>query len=195
MFTIINAVADNAIGSVQFSCDLAACRGACCTMPGGRGAPVLDSEVEQIQQAIPAALPYLPPEHSRAIEALGAVEGEPGDYATTCLDERDCVFVYRQEGVAKCAIERAYFNGETNFRKPISCHLFPIRVEELFGATYLRYEKISECRPALLNGRKHGVPLYQFLEEALTRAFGPEFYAQLAEHLSSKEKDPKGKKG
>lgn len=186
MFTIINAVADNAIGSVQFSCDLKACHGACCTMPGGRGAPLLDSEVELIEQAIPAALPYLSPEHSLAIAAFGAVEGEQGDYATTCLDERDCVFVYREEGIAKCAIERAYFNGETNFRKPISCHLFPIRVEELFGATYLRYEKINECRPALVKGRQQGLPLYQFLQDALTRAFGPEFYAQLSEHLASK---------
>ena len=188
MFTIINAVADNAIGSVQFSCDLKACRGACCTMPGGRGAPVLDSEVELIEQSVAAALPYLPPEHAIAIATFGAVEGESGDYATTCLDERDCVFVYREEGIAKCAIERAYFNGETSFRKPISCHLFPIRVEELFGATYLRYEKISECRPALLLGRKQGVPLYRFLEDALTRAFGPEFYAQLAEHLATQKK-------
>jgi hypothetical protein len=186
MFTILEAVADQALATTKFACDLGACKGACCTMPGGRGAPLADGEVEQIIAAIPAALPYLPERNRSVIAARGAVEGAPGDYATVCIDHRDCVFVYYEGEVAKCGIERAFFNGETDFRKPISCHLFPIRVNDLFDGVYLRYEKIDECRPALVNGREKGIPLYKFLKDALTRAFGAEFYAELVATIEAR---------
>ncbi len=193
MFTILDTVADGALATAKFACDLGACKGACCTTPGGRGAPLADEEVELIREAIPAALPYLAERNRRIIGLTGGVEGVPGDYATVCIDQRDCVFVYYEKDVAKCAIERAHFNGETPFRKPISCHLFPIRVNELFDGTYLHYEKISECRPAVANGEKKGIPLYKFLKDPLTRAFGPEFYAELVARIE--EKPAKGKRG
>jgi hypothetical protein len=186
MFTILNALADDAIATTEFCCDLTACKGACCTMPGGRGAPLADGEVQAVNDSITVALPYLSPEKRAAIAALGAVEGEPGDYTTRCMDERDCVFVYYDGQIAKCAIERAFFEGRTEFRKPISCHLFPIRVNDLFGGPYLRYERISECAQALANGREKGVPLYRFLHDALVRAFGQEFYDTLVERIEKK---------
>lgn len=187
MFTILDNIADDALATVKFACDLGACKGACCTMPGGRGAPLGESEVAEIEAAIPHALKYLPERNRRIIERDGAVEGKPGDYATRCINNRDCVFVYYDNDVAKCAIEKAHFNGEVAFRKPLSCHLFPIRIDQIFDAGYLRYEKISECSQALENGERKGVPLYRFLKDALVRAYGKKFYNELVAQIEKKE--------
>lgn len=193
MFTILDTVADEALATTRFACDLGACKGACCTTPGGRGAPLADEEVDLVNAAIPAALPYLSERNRNVIAARGAVEGSPDDFATICIDQRDCVFVYYEGEVAKCAIERAFFNGETTFRKPISCHLFPIRVNDLFDGTYLRYERIPECEPALANGARQDVPLYKFLKDALTRAYGRKFYAELVARIEERKRP--GKRG
>ncbi len=186
MFTILDTTVDDALANTHFACDLGACAGACCTMPGGRGAPLLESEVEEIEAATPVALKWLSERNRGMIALNGAVEGRPGDYSTQCIDNRDCVFVYYEGAVAKCAIERAYFSGETTFRKPISCNLFPIRVHDLSDGSFLHYEKISECRPALTRGRADGVKLYIFLKEALIRAFGEEFYSELVRSIESR---------
>lgn len=149
-------------------------------MPGGRGAPLENAEVEYVRRAEQAASRYLPELNRRVIEEEGSVEGWPGDMATLCIDDRDCVFVYYDEaGIAKCAIEKAWMEGESDFRKPLSCHLFPIRVDELFGGGRLRYERISECKPAVEMGERQSIYLVEFLQEPLTRAFGEEFYAEL----------------
>lgn len=189
MFTILDTVADNDLATARFACDLSACKGACCTTPGGRGAPLEEAEVAMVVEAIPAALPYLPEHNQKIIKSLGAVEGRKGDHATRCIDNRDCVFVYYDGDVAKCAIERAHFNGESEFRKPLSCHLFPIRVQELIGSNYLRYEKIDECEGARINGRKQGIKLYRFLKDALVRAFGEEFYEALVDSIEQPSQD------
>lgn len=192
MFTILDTIVDGALGTARFACDLGACKGACCTMAGGRGAPLEDAEVSLVQEAVQAALPYLSERNRTVIETRGAVEGRPGDYATRCIDRRDCVFVYYEGDVAKCAIERAHFNGESAFRKPLSCHLFPIRIDHLFDADYLRYERIPECDPAIANGAARAVPLYVFLKEAITRAYGEQYYAALAARLKKNKDDPAG---
>ena len=141
-----------------------------------------------IADATPAALEYLDDRNRSVITALGGVEGSPGNFATRCIDDRDCVYVYYEGTVAKCAIERAHFNGRTPFRKPVSCHLFPIRSTEVFGGEYLRYERISQCDPALKLGRAEGVPLYKFLKDAITRAYGREFYRELVSVVERRTK-------
>ncbi|MBC8145958.1 MAG: DUF3109 family protein [bacterium] len=186
MFPILDIVADEALATTKFACDLGACKGACCTMPGGRGAPVDDGEVADLLASVDAALPYLSDRNRQIIRTLGPLEGRRGDQSTRCIDNSDCVFVYYENDVAKCAVERAHFNGETPFRKPISCHLFPIRVSDVLGATYLRYEQIPECDAALTNGKKLGIPLYRFLKDALTRAFGAKAYKALVEQIEGK---------
>lgn len=187
MFTILETIVDEALGSTRFACDLGACKGACCTTPGGRGAPLDDAEVALVEAAVEPAIEYLSERNRRTIEMRGAIEGRAGDYTTRCIDRRDCVFVYYEGDVAKCAIERAYFDGKTTFRKPLSCHLFPIRINDLFDADLLRYERIPECDPALANGAKTGIPLYQFLREAIVRAYGEPYYKALAARI---EKGP-----
>jgi hypothetical protein len=161
----------------RFSCDLSRCKGACCTLPGGRGAPVAAEEVDQLILAIPAVRKYLPSEHLGAIEAFGVVEESDGLYYTACFNDRACVFVYYDHGIARCSIEQAHFAGEYGWRKPLSCHLFPIRrsqgLREQIG-----YEHLRECAPAIEAGTKQNVPMYGFLRDALIRAYGEAWYGE-----------------
>jgi hypothetical protein len=177
MFIIGDAVIDDVVGTASFRCDLSKCKGACCTLPGGRGAPLADEEVSEIQQAFPAAAKYLSARNLDVIATLGMVEGTPGSFATTCINDRDCVFVYYDGDVAKCSLERAYEEGVTGWRKPLSCHLFPIRVRSL-GNDYLVYRAIEECKPARELGVASHTFLHDFLKEPLTRLFGEEWYAR-----------------
>ena len=180
MFVISEIMVDERIAETNFSCDLQQCKGACCTMPGGRGAPLEDHEVAEVERSMPFATEYLSARHREAIERIGSVEGFEGSYATVCIDDRACVFVYYEGDVARCSLERAYFEGKSKFRKPISCHLFPIRVSR-DNAPVLRYEEIPHCRPAKERGNAEGVPLPLFLRDALTRSFGARWYNKFLE--------------
>jgi len=170
----------------RFACDLLKCKGACCSLPGGRGAPLLDAELEQVQETLPYVLPILNQDKRIAIEKFGFFEGEPGDYATTCIGDEDCVFVYRENGIAKCAIERAFFDGKINFRKPISCHLFPIRVSK-FGGDVLRYHEIPECKPAVKKGVSENVNVVEFVKAALMRLYGEKWVSKLLQRVHFEE--------
>jgi hypothetical protein len=174
MFIIGEALVEDDVVTAQFACDLQQCKGACCTLPGGRGAPLEDDEVEAVKNAYPHAMKYLAPDRIAAIERDGLVEGMPGSFATSCVGNTDCVLVYYEGGIAKCSLERAYFDGSTSFRKPVSCHLFPVRVH----GSRIRYEQIRECGPGRSNGEKSAMPLHRFLEESLIRKFGNEWYDQ-----------------
>jgi hypothetical protein len=177
MFVIGEVAINEEVAHTQFACDVRECKGSCCTIRGGRGAPLDDAEVREIESAFAAARKYLSEYHRQFIAENGMVEGAPGNRATVCIQQRDCVFVFYEEGVARCALEKAYINGETAWRKPLSCHLFPIRVRH-GGGRQLQYEVIPECRPAVASGKREHIPLYKFLEDPLTRAFGPAWYEE-----------------
>jgi hypothetical protein len=162
----------------SFACDLRQCKGACCTMKGGAGAPLLEGEVEPLSAAISTSLEFLPDRSRAWLEENDPVEGSPGDLSVACLDEADCVFVYYESDVAKCALERAWLSGTSSFRKPLSCHLFPIRVAN-FGGPYLHYEKIDECEPGRALGAELGLPMVESLREALVRAYGEDLYKRI----------------
>jgi hypothetical protein len=179
MTTLVKSIIDEAIVTERFACNVNACKGACCTLPGGRGAPLDDDEVAQLAKAFPVVRRYLSAPHLRAIEAQGMVEGEPGNFHTTCVDDRDCVFVVHEEGIARCSLEKAFFLGETQWRKPLSCHLFPVRVSR--DGSRLHYERIGECLPGVERGVKEDVPLYEFLREPLERKFGAQWYEEFRE--------------
>jgi hypothetical protein len=178
MITLDTLLIEEAVLTSTFACDLHRCKGACCTLPGGAGAPLADAEVEQVVAAIPHAWPYLSDRSRAYIEAHGVIEGHHGDHATMCIDDKDCVFVTYDGDVATCAIEKAWHAGTSPFRKPLSCHLFPVRIAN-FGGPYLHYERFDECAPGRELGRKLGVPLVVSLKEALIRAFGEEVYARM----------------
>jgi len=157
---------------VPFACDLSACKGACCTIPGGRGAPLLDAEVARIEHAATIVKDHLSSEHQKVLAESGTCEGGPGSFHTTLVDGGPCVFVVFQDGVARCSIEQAYFKGLLDWRKPISCHLFPLRVDK--GVVdRVRYEQLQACDPAVERGMREGISLIEFTREALTRAYGP----------------------
>ncbi|MFP4369454.1 MAG: DUF3109 family protein [Bacteroidota bacterium] len=178
MIKIDDILIDEDILKANFSCDLVKCKGACCTFPGKYGAPLNDNEVEKIKDSFSEALDYLSPASVQYIEKTGFIEGKPGHYTTMCIDARDCVFVFYEEGIAKCALEKAFFDGKTKFRKPVSCHLFPVR-EGNFGGKYLYYERIKECSPAISKGEKENTKMPEFVKDALIRAYGRDWFDKL----------------
>ena len=175
MFTIGEAIVEDDIGQAAFCCNLPQCHGACCYIAGGRGAPLEDAEVFDIVKAYPAAKRYLSDRSLDTIARLGLYEGVPGSFATTCVEERECVFAYFENLTARCSFERTYHDGNSGWRKPISCHLFPIRIRKS-GKDYIRYEQIDECRAGREQGKLNNVPLHEFLREPLTRNYGEAWY-------------------
>lgn len=184
MILIDKILIDDELPRIKFACDLKSCKGACCTFPSDYGAPVADSEVDIINAILGQVKPYLSKRSLQEIEKRGAVEGKPGDYSTVSINKRDCVFVYWDGDVAKCAIEKAYFDKKIAFRKPVSCHLFPIRVSD-YGGTYLYYQRFNECDSALVKGHEENVRLVNFLKESISREYGKDWYAKLHEYTKS----------
>ena len=181
---------DPGIPKARFACDLGRCKGACCTMPGQRGAPLLDEEIEEIEKAYPVVQKYLSFRHKDTIEERGLVQGRKGDHTTQVVDRNACVFANFEGAIAKCSFEKAYLNGEISWRKPISCHLFPIRVSPGLP-TKLRYEEIAECRPAIERGETSQMPLSEFLQTALTRAYGETWYEEFTAYCRTKLEEHK----
>lgn len=177
---------DSQIPRVRFACNLAECKGACCTMPGYRGAPLLEGELEEIERAYPVIRKYLSYRHRDLIEERGLFQGRNGDQTTQVVEGQACVFVTFEDGIAKCAFEKAYLSKEISWRKPISCHLFPIRIEAGLPER-LRYEQISQCEPALGRGEREKVPLVDFLKCPLMRAYGERWYAEFLDYCRRKQ--------
>ncbi|HEY6953061.1 MAG TPA: DUF3109 family protein [Bacteroidota bacterium] len=179
MISVKNTTIDPSIAVKKFACDLVRCKGACCTMPGPKGAPLLEEEIHEIIKAFPVVRKYLDDDHLRAIDEFGLVERSAEAITTTCFNHRACVFVTYENGVAKCSFEKAYFKKEITWRKPLSCHLFPIRIDHGFH-DHLRYESIPECLPALERGQAEDVVLSNFLKDALVRYYGEQWYTEFS---------------
>jgi Protein of unknown function (DUF3109) len=173
------------VTETRFACDLKKCKGACCTLESEYGAPLLEEEVGKIEKILNIVKDYLPEDGKDVIEEEGFYEVKDGEILTKSVDNKQCVFVYFENGIARCGIEKAFLDGKTDFKKPISCHLFPIRVSYL-GGEILRYEKFSECTPALEKGREENITIMEFCEESLTRKYGEKWYSKLKETVNSK---------
>lgn len=163
-----------------FCCDLSSCRGICC-VEGNAGAPLEAGEEAELARAYPAFKPYMTPGGIAAVEAQGfAVVDEDGDLTTPLVGEAECAYYRRERGVTLCAIEKAWLEGRTMFRKPISCHLYPIRLVRFANGTVgLNYHRWSVCEPARICGQQSGLPVYKAVREAIVRRFGEEFYRAL----------------
>ena len=168
----------------KFVCDLTKCRGACCTMESEYGAPLEANEIEIIENILPAVVEYLPEKNRRVIEEEGFWRIKKSQMMTSTINNLECVFVYYEKEIAKCGIEKAYFDSKIKFRKPISCHLFPIRKND-FGGRILRFEEYSECDPALIKGIKENVTTVDFCRESLERFFGRDWFKGLKKILRS----------
>lgn len=165
-----------------FVCDLKRCKGACC-VEGDIGAPLESEELEKLDEIYPQVKPYLRPEGIQAIEAQGtSVLDLTNDYSTPLVEGRECAYAtFDQDGVAKCGIEQAWQNGKIDWQKPISCHLYPVRITELKDYDALNYDRWSICSPACSLGEELGVPIYRFVKNALIRKYGEAFYQALSE--------------
>lgn len=162
---------DKDLLSTKFTCDLQKCNGACCTMESEYGAPLDKEELDKIKNNLEATFEFLPPLSIENIKQNGFYEKKHGYYFTKSINNKDCVFVYYEGLVAKCSLEKAYLLGKSNFRKPISCHLFPIRISN-FGGEVLKFEEYSECSPALELGNETGINVLEFCKEALNSKYG-----------------------
>lgn len=165
-----------------FCCDLDKCLGACC-IEGDAGAPVTEAEVEEIKKALPSIESEMLPRAIEEVKENGvAYIDEEGDLVTTILDGRNCAFTcYAPGGVCLCALEKAYREGRTKWKKPASCSLYPLRITEYPTFTAINYHRWDICRDAETLGKAKGIRLYQFLKEPLTERFGAEWYAELCE--------------
>lgn len=164
----------------KFVCDLNACKGACC-VEGDAGAPLTFEEVSILENDFEAIKPYMRQEGIEAVEKTGVFymdqDNEP---VTTLVNGQECAFVFFDEkGITKCAVEQAHKKGKTEFKKPISCHLYPIRVKKFNEFQALNYDKWHICEPACACGESLNVPVYKFLKEPIIRAFGEAFFEEL----------------
>lgn len=176
MFAVDDILISDAVLDAPFSCNLGACHGACCVIGAG-GAPITEDEIPELEKAYEVVKHSLRPEAMETITKQGVwTEEAPGELATSCVGNAECVFVVYDGPIAKCAIQQAYFAGKLDFEKPISCHLFPIRIENWADTTVINYEQIDLCRPAIKQGRRLGMQLIDFLEQPLTRRFGADWY-------------------
>ena len=165
----------------QFSCDLKACKGACC-VEGDSGAPVTIKEKEILEKSYVSIKPYMSKEGIEEIEKKGvAIYDDDGDLTTSLVNNNECVFVIFENNIAKCAIEKAYQNKKIDFKKPISCHLFPARIKEYDDFDAINYEDLKICKPACDCGVKSTTYVYDFLQEAFIRKYGKEWYEKLLE--------------
>ncbi|MGL4853621.1 MAG: DUF3109 family protein [Phocaeicola sp.] len=164
----------------KFICNLDACKGICC-IEGDAGAPVEEEEVAKLEEVLPVIWDQLSPAAKAVINKQGVVyTDEEGDLVTSIVNNKDCVFTcYDERGYCYCAIEKAYREGKVDFYKPISCHLYPIRVGDYGPYKAVNYHCWDICKAAVLFGQKENVPVYKFLKEPLTRKFGTAWYAEL----------------
>ncbi len=163
----------------KFCCDLQQCKGICC-VEGDSGAPLEKSESRQIEKNYGGIRAFMKPEGIRAVEEQGfAVVDKDGDLVTPLIHGRECAYAIDENGGCWCAIEKAWTQGKSAFRKPVSCHLYPIRVTRYAGFEALNYHKWDICRCARVKGEQEGIPVYRFLKQALIDRYGEEWYRQV----------------
>jgi hypothetical protein len=190
MIEIGKAIVSLDVLESKFCCDLGRCKGACC-VDGDSGAPVTPDEANAIERLYSVFEDYLSVESKAEIASQGfSLIDQDGDLVTPIIGKNECVYTFVDaSGITKCAIEKAFFEKNTDFRKPISCHLFPIRITEYKRFDGVNYEKLKICQAGRACGKSNNVPLWQYLKEPLIRKYGEDWYDELgtvAIHLPQK---------
>ena len=179
MFQLGKTIVSEDILLKDFVCNLSACHGACC-VDGDAGAPLSVEETKILEDIYPKVKPFLRKEGIAAIEAQGTwTTGTDGDLETPLIDNKDCAYVIFDGKTALCGIEQAYNQGIVDWKKPVSCHLYPIRIKEYSDFAAVNYHKWHICDDACSLGQELGVPVYQFVKEALVRKFGQQWFDEL----------------
>ena len=180
MIIIDNILVSDDLFDCQFCCDLSKCQGLCC-VEGDTGAPIAPDEIADLEDNYPILKKYMSQEGVDKVETEGTFDYDmEGAFVTPLLSDERCAYAYYDEhGVAKCAIEKAFRNGEIDFQKPISCHLYPIRVNKLPDYEALNYHRWMVCEDACELGKRLHLPIFRFLKEPIIRAYGEDFYQKL----------------
>jgi hypothetical protein len=191
MIDIDNKIIHRDIFIEEFCCNTCKCKGVCC-VAGDSGAPLEDEEVEKIEKVLPLIISKLTDEGRMVILEQGvSMIDEEGDLTTTiCANRGACVFTqYDENGIAYCTIERAWEEDLTDFRKPISCHLYPIRIKKYKDFDAINYNIWDICKDAVCMGKKKKIKIYEFLKEPLIRKYGQEWYNDLCMAAKYMEKE------
>ena len=179
MIQIGDTVISELLFEKNFVCNLIACKGACC-VEGDAGAPLEQEELEELEKAYPIVKEYLSEKSIKALEEDLYTVDDEGEYVTQLVDKKECAYVmFDDNGIAKCAIEQAYLDKKITFKKPISCHLFPVRLSKLKHYTAVNYAHWNICNDACQLGDQLKVKTYQFLKEPLIRKFGEKWFREL----------------
>lgn len=173
----------------NFICNLQVCKGMCC-IEGDSGAPLQDDEIEKLEKLLPLIMNNLSEASKEVINRQGVFYiDEDNEPVTSIVNGRECVFTYTDaDGICKCAIEKAHIEGRTDFPKPVSCHLYPVRIQKYHNFLAVNYHKWDVCNSACLLGDKLKVPVYRFLKKPLIRRFGEEWYEKLVIAATELEK-------
>ena len=190
MIEIGRAIVSREIFDTCFACDVARCKGACC-IEGDSGAPLTEEEAGIIEKEFAHFSGYIPREHILEILKQGfSLTDKDGDLVTPLVNNRQCAYSFYENDILKCSIEKAWSEGKINFRKPLSCHLFPVRISEYKHFDAVNYQEIEICRPGREHGLSEKMPLHRFLQEPFTRKYGKEWVDELntiAETLNKKK--------
>lgn len=185
MILVGNTVLSDDIKEKFFVCDLEACKGACC-VEGDAGAPLEEEETKILEEIYPVVKDYITPEGQKVIEEKGVwVIDSDGDKGTPTIgDNKECAYaLYDEKGILKCGIEQAYLDGKVSWKKPISCHMYPIRITKYDQFDALNYDRWHICDPACQLGNSLQVPIYKFLKDALIRKYGEAWYEELVQEI------------
>ncbi len=181
MIQIGDKIVSRELFDKRFICDLPRCEGNCCVY-GDSGAPLTDEEVRFLESHLKQIKPYMRAEGQRTVAEQGAWEVDnDGDCVTPLVNGEECAYALFEEKIARCAIEKASEAGAIPFQKPVSCHLYPIRITLLKSGIALNYHQWSICEPARMLGAEKGVPVFRFLKMALIRVYGQSFYDEMEE--------------
>jgi hypothetical protein len=184
MLIIDNIMVSDDLYLVNFVCPMEKCLGACC-VEGDAGAPLEEEEISLIEDYLEQIVEYMVPEGIEAVKQSGIFDYDiEGTYVTPLIRGDDCAFINFTDDIAWCAIEKAYEKGKIPFGKPLSCHLYPVRISKVGKGEAVNYHRWQICNVALEKGNEEGTPLYVFLKNALIRKYGQNWYAKLEEEIS-----------
>jgi hypothetical protein len=184
MLIIDDIMVSDDLHLINFICPIEKCLGACC-VEGDAGAPLEEEEISLMEDYLEIILDYMILEGKETVKAGGVFDYDvDGSYVTPLIRGGDCAFINFTDGIAWCSIEKAYDEGRIPFRKPISCHLYPVRLTKVGKHEAVNYHRWQICNPAIEKGNKEGVPLYVFLKDALIRRYGKAWYDKLKNAVS-----------
>lgn len=191
MLVVDNTILSEELFSQCFCCNLSLCKGYCC-VEGDAGAPLEEEEVGILESMLSHILPYMTPEGRAVVEQGGVFDYDmEGSLVTPLVNDRECAFLYYEGGCAFCAIEKAFIEHKIRFRKPVSCHLYPIRISRKNYYDLLEYHRWDICESARLCGESRKVSIFAYLEEPLVRKYGRRWYNKVCKELEMRSKESK----